>query len=248
MSIASTDLKNYQSASNPEDDVSTTGGAVSLTGIIDDMVLAAADALKVRSSAAGDAAGTTCTITGRDATGAIVSENHALNGVSPVTFTTTFERILKVVLTGTTTVGIVTVYRADNATVVVALPIAKTSCRRLFYDSASAVGALTRYEKIFWKNEHGTLALLSATVTLTADPSAKIKIGQETSVNGSATIANRLAVPSGPTFVDDSIAQSVPGGSLAAGAVIGVWIEQDLLSNDIAYKSTFTTQLAGNSV
>lgn len=247
MSIAGTDLKCFQSASVPEDDASTTGGAINTAGIIDDMILAASDTLSVKSSSASDGAGTTCTITGRNAAGAIVSLAHALNGTSAVAFATTFERIEKVVLTGTTTVGVVSVFRSDGTTLVVALPIATTSCRRLFYDSASAAGALTRYEKIFLKNTHGTLSLLGATVTLTADPSAKIKMGIATSVDDTATIANRLAIPSGPTFVDDNVAQAVPGGALAAGSAIGVWIEQDLLSSDAAYKSTFTCQLAGNS-
>jgi hypothetical protein len=232
----------------PQDDASTSGGAIDTAAIVDDMVLAATDSLKVKSSAAGDGSGTTMTITGRDATGAIVSENHPLNGTTAVTFANSLERILKAVMTGTTTVGIVTIYRSDGTTPVVAIPIGKTTVRRFFYDSASASGATTRYEKMFWKNEHGTLTLLSATVTLTADPSAKIKMGLATSVDDTGSVANRVSAPGGVSFVDDSVAQTVPGSALAAASKIGTWIEQDLLSNDSAYKSTFTTQLAGNSV
>jgi hypothetical protein len=248
MSIAATDLKNYASANMPESDSTTSGGAIATGVVIDDMLLAANDSLKVKSSSASDTAGTTCTVTGRDATGAIVSENHTLNGTSAVTFATTFERILKVVLTGTTTVGVVTVYRSDGITVVVALPIAKTSVRRLFYDSASAAGSTVRYEKIFWKNEHGTLTLTTATLKLTADPAAVIRIAPATAVDDTGSVANRLTLPGGLTFVDDNVSTAVPGNALAAGSAIGVWVEMTLAGGNAAIKNTFTTSLLGNSV
>jgi hypothetical protein len=66
--------------------------------------------------------------------------------------------------------------------------------------------------------------------------------------NDTNTIANRLAVPAGVTFVDDSVQQSVPGTTLEALSDIGIWVEQDLLAADAPIRSTFTHELAGTTV
>lgn len=246
MSILVTDLKNYQSANMPQDDASTSGGAIATAAIIDDMILAANDTLKVKSTIAGDTT-QTVTVTGRNAAGAIVSEVQTLNGTTAVSYATTFERILKVVMSATST-GTVTLYRSDGTTAVVALPTLKTSVRRLFYDSASAAGSTVRYEKIFWKNEHASLTLTTATLKLTADPAAVIRIAGATAVDDSGSVANRLTLPGGLTFVDDNVSQAVVGNALAASSAIGVWVEMTLAGSNAAIKNTFATQLAGNSV
>jgi hypothetical protein len=100
---------------------------------------------------------------------------------------------------------------------------------------------------VFWKNNHGSLALLGANTELTADPAARIKVGVTTAVNGTTSVTNRLTAPGGITFVDDNVTQNVPGTDLAAGDAVGLWIEQDLASNDVAQKNSYTTQLAGSS-
>jgi hypothetical protein len=229
----------------PENDTSTSGGAINTAGRVEFTDIAATDKVTVVSDGADTR---TVAVTGRDATGAIVSENIVLNGTTRVVGTLNFERILKITTTSDPT-RTITVTRNDNPTytVIATLGPTITSSRRLFYDSASESGATTRYEKFFWKNNHGSLTLNNATLTLTADPATTIRVGVAGSVNDTGSVANRKTSP-GVTFVDDGVAQSLPGNALAAGAAIGVWVEMQRGAGAAAIKNTFTTQLAGTTV
>ncbi len=246
MPILSSELKKYGALSRPEDDVSTSGGGIDASCVLDVTQLAANDQLRAVSDNAADTM--TLTITGRDATGAIVNETKALNGTTPVTFATTFERFLKATLSAAPA-GNVTIQRntSPNDDVVI-IPAGKTAASILFIDSTSEAAATTRYEKEFWRNENASLTLTNATVTLTADPSASIRIGLATAKGDTVSVTNRKTAPAGITFVDDSVQQSVPGGSLAANENIGVWIEMSRAADAPAIKSSYTTQLAGNTV
>lgn len=245
MSVAQADLKAYQAANMPEDDVSAAGGAIVTTGLVEFTPMAANDTLEAVSDNAADTMN--LTIVGRAAGGAIVSETRALTGTSTVGFVTnTLERVLKIIL-ASAAAGTVTVRRSSAGPTVVAIPAGKTSVRRLFYDSASEAGSTTRYEKIFLKNENGTDTLNSAAVELTADPSSAIRVGVAAAKDDSGSVANRKTSP-GVTFVDDGVSQSVPGGTLAAGEAIGVWVEMVRGAGAAPVKSTFTVQLSGTTV
>jgi hypothetical protein len=74
MPIASSDLVAYSSANVPEDDTSTSGGAIATTSQPDVQQMAANDTLSVVSSNAGDTT-KKVNVTGRSATGAIQSED-----------------------------------------------------------------------------------------------------------------------------------------------------------------------------
>jgi hypothetical protein len=245
MAIVAADLIGYNAANKPQDDTSTGGGGRDVDNRFDLIQLAANDTLEMVSSAAGD---TTqgVTVFGRDAAGAELSDTQTVNGTSVVAFTGTFERIISVLMDADA-VGIVTVRRSSSGPTVYAIPIGERGASALFIKSASAVGAVTRYDKIFWENAHATLTLTAATVELTADPDSRIRIGVHTSKNDTATITNRLTAPGGITFVDDSVTQAVPGNTLEALSDIGVWIEQALLAADAPFNSSFTTELAGTS-
>ena len=207
--------------------------------------MAANDTLEMLSSAAGDTT-QTVTVTGRDAAGSIATEVKTLNGTTVVSFTTTLERVLKMVMSATA-VGTITVRRSASGPTVATLAIGETNSHISFQRSASEAGATTRYEKFFWKNTHATLTLQNAKVTLTADPDSKIKLALAATKDDSATVTNRKTSP-GLTFVDDSVDQTVPGGTLEAASGIGTWIEQSLLANDTARRTTYTTKLAGDTV
>lgn len=246
MSIAAADLKAYQAANHAEDDSATQGGAIATAGIVEFTDIAAVDNVEVLSDGADTR---TVTLTGRTSTGAITSEVINLNGTTPVSSVNTYERILKAVLSASDGARTVTLRRATGDTLIATLPPTVTSVRRLFYDSFSDPSVQKiRYEKFFLKNTHGTLQLNAAAVKLTADPSATIRIGCAPSKGDSATVANRLAAPASVVFVDDNVSQSVPTGALAPGESIGVWAEMTLAAANAAIKSTFTTQLSGNSV
>ena len=247
MAIAASDLIALGALSRPEDDVSTSGGAIDVDNRPEFTEIASDDDLEVVSANAGDTT-QLATVTARNTAGAVVTEGVTLNGTTAVIFSTigVIERVLKFVLDADAA-GIVTLRRSVAGATVSTVPIGERGFYRMFLLSASESGAVERYEKIFWKNAHATLTLNSAGVDLTADPSSRIKFGIETAKDDTVSVTNRKTVPSNPTFVDDNNEQSVPSGVLAAGETIGTWIEQGLLSSDAPFKSSFTTKLAGTS-
>jgi hypothetical protein len=248
MPIVAADLQKYQSANHPKADTGTSGGAIAATKYLDQLVLAANDQTEAVSDNAGDTT-QTITIVGRDAAGAIQTEGPVtLNGTTPVALgTTTYERILQVTKSAATT-GTVTIRRDAAAGDICTMPPAILDQIVMFYDAASEASIAIRYEKEYWQNNHGTLTLNSATVTLTDDPAGgtgRCRIALETSADQSTT--NRKTVPGGsPTWVDDDVAVDIT--SLAAGANVGIWVEQNLPADDPAFKSTYTTELAGTTV
>jgi len=254
MSIVASELIPYCAINRPTDDVSTGGGSLADTtaaavgnkGVRPNFTQWSANAvITFQSTAAGDTA--TATINGRATTGAINSDSFAMTGVTEKVGTITFERILDFSI-GAVAVGTITVRQAAGGTTRYTIPIGEVGASALFKRSASGGGILIRYDKVFWKNTNASLTLNSAAVMLTADPDARIRIGVHTAKGDSATIANRLTAPAGVSFVDDSVSQNVPTGTLAAAENIGVWIEENLPANDPPHRTTFTLQLSGTTV
>ncbi len=247
MSIIAAELLALQSANHAEDDVSTQGGAISATGKVEFTQLAANDDIEAVSSNAGDTMN--LTITARSVAGAIVSELKALNGTTAVIFSTigVVERFLKALL-ASAAAGTITIRRSVGGATIATLEPGLLRTRIFFYDSASGASQKILFEKFFFKNTNGTLTLTSATLKLTADPAAVIRIGGAPSVDDSATISNRLAVPASVTFVDDNVSQNLPSSALAAGSAIGVWVEMTLAANNAPIRNTFSSQLAGTTV
>lgn len=244
MSILATELIAYGSASRPTDDTSTTGGAIDAKARPVFTQFTANAKLALISTSASDTGNVT--IVGRDAGGAVVSETIALTGTTEKLSTNTYERIQSVT-TAADMVGTLSLKQGTGGTVIATIPVGERNVHALFLNSSSGASIATRYEKIFWYNKNATLTLNTAAVMLTADPSAKIKIGLATAKGDSVTVANRTTAPGSVTFVDDSVSQSIPGGTLEAVTGIGVWIQQTLAANDAPLKSTFTTQLSGTT-
>lgn len=246
--IVPSDLVPYNAVNRPEDDVSTGGGARDVDVQPGFTQLAATDDLEVLSDSGADTS-QTITVDGRDATGAFVTATGALNGLTPVVLTpaTQFERVLSLLLDGDGA-GIITLRRESDAGDVYDIPIAERGASSMFIAAASEVGAITRYDKMFWLNGHGSLTLTSAQVQMTVDPANRLRQGVSVSKDDTATIADRTQTPAGITFVADSTQQSVPGTTLESGVAVGVWIEQALLAADPPILDTFTTELAGTTV
>lgn len=246
MPIASTDLKKYAAANRPEDDASASGGGITTSHSLEITQPAAPTALEVVSSQAGDTT-QVLTVKGRDSAGTLITATAALNGTTAVALAGTFERVLEAGLSAAAA-GTVTLRASGGGATVCTLPPGQLGQHILFKRSASdPTASRVRYEKEFWKNEHASLSLQNATLTLTADPAAKVEMGVAGAVNDTISVANRLTAPTGITFVNDNVAQSVPGGALAAGAAIGVWIKQTLAAGDAPVKSTYTTELSGDT-
>jgi len=245
VSILATELICYAPASIPTDDTSTTGGAIDLTRrpVFTQFTAGAklaliSDGTDVR----------VATIVGRDATGAVLTEAVTLTNAVEVLSVNTYERIQSVNLGATSGSRTVTLKQGTGGTTIATIPINEVGIFMMFQNAFSTTGTQTRHEKLFWKNTTATLTLTSSQVTLTADASALITIGVHTAINDTSTIANRLAVPGGISFVGVGTAQNVPGGgNLAATDKIGVWIRQSLAINQAAQKNSFTSQLSGNT-
>lgn len=248
MSVVASDLIVFGAASRPNDDTSTSGGAIDTVARPLDQQLTANDTIDVVSDGADTR---DVVITGRADDGTVVSETLTLSGTTTVTGTQTFERILTISLSAADTARTVTVSDTDagDGTLHTFNPN-ETDAYIHFRRSSSESTQTTRYEKDFWKNTNGSTALQSATITLTADPSSNIQIAVEDAQDDTESVADRTTAPTGITadgFVDDGTAVSIPGSDLGAGAAIGFWAELTLAADEAAQKSSFTTEIAGET-
>ncbi len=249
MSILDSDIKVYGSAVMPDDDVTNQiGGAIALTKKVEFTDIAPTGLVEMVSDNAGDTT-QNVTIHGRNAAGELISEQKTLNGLTVVDFTTSIERILKVIMSASAT-GTVTIRKDGDAGNLVTLEPGIAEVRRPFYNAvAPDSGTVKYYEKIFFKNEHATLTLTSAVMKEQADPTTKIAFAVESSLDGSDDNGagnNRKVAPGGYTFdsADKNVANSQ---NHTAGAAQGVWIELTLTNGDPATKSTYTLRESGNT-
>jgi hypothetical protein len=216
MPIAATDLLAYNALNRPEDETATGGGGRDPDHRPGFTQLAANDDLEYVSDNAGDTT-QTVTVDGRDAAGAFVTEAITLNGTTAVLGTQVFERVLSIVMSADAA-GTVTIRRQPGGANVYQIPIGERGCSAMFIQAASSGVVETRYDKMFWLNNHGSLTLNAAKVQITADPAAVIRQGVEPSAkDDTLAIANRTTAPSGVTFVADNVQQNCVGTTLEAG-------------------------------
>lgn len=108
MSVTPTELRFYGSASMSDGEGTTQGGAVSFSTKISFADISPTGTVDYVSSSTSDTA-VVLTTTGRDATGVLQTEAKTLTGQTPVAGAQSFERLEKVVATGTAAVGDVAV-------------------------------------------------------------------------------------------------------------------------------------------
>src|SRR5689334_23297891 len=104
MSVKPNEIRFYGSANMPEADGVTTGGAIDFACKIVFNDITPNGLMDYVSSSASDTA-TTIAVTGRDATGVLVTETKTLTGTTVVNGSQTFERLMKGIQGGTTAVG-----------------------------------------------------------------------------------------------------------------------------------------------
>lgn len=104
MSVDPSEIRFYGSASMSDGDGTTQGGAVSFSTKVVFFDISANGTMDYVSSSASDTAATLA-VTGRDATGVLVTETKTLTGQTPVAGSQTFERLEKGIAGGTTAVG-----------------------------------------------------------------------------------------------------------------------------------------------
>lgn len=246
------DLIGYASANMPDADSGTNGGAIDTLRRIDFTQIAANDDIEVVSNNAGDTQN--CTIEGRNAAGQIVAETKALTGTTPAVFSTLgiVERVLKVEL-ASAAVGTITVRRSPSGASLRDIPVGERGFMALFRKTASDPSATKNYyTKFFWRNAHGSQALTVAVVKQNADPDGRITHLLSNAKGDSATSTNRVTAPGAADTQDpdtfDDTDKSVPTGDLGASENIGVWARLQLPAADTAHRTTYTTELTGQSV
>lgn len=250
MPIVASDIVAYGSASMPDDDTPTgIGGAIDTAIRVVFTDIAATDQVEYLSTEVGD--GMSLTIYGRNAAGELVSEANNVTGTTVVTTTLAFERILKITL-ASVAAGTITVRDQDTDTTIATLEPGVTEIRRPFYDAAAdASGGSTRnyYDKVFFKNNHGSLTLTSAVIKEQADPQTVVDFDLESTLDGSDTngAGNRQTHTGGYTFdsTDKNVANSQ---NLTSGSAQGCWLRLQLTAGLGAQNTSVTMRVSGNTV
>jgi len=243
MPVAASDLICYASANMPTDDSSTAGGAIDTLRRVVFTDISATGTVEVLSDGSDTR---TVTLYGRLADGSLANENLTLNGTTPVTSVNSYERVQAAEVGTTSGTRTITVRKASDDVLIGTIPINERGFMRLFRGAASDPSSgKTFYTLIYWKNTHGSLALLDAHVDQNADPTGKITHGLGAAKGDLGTITNRLTAPAGVTFDDTN--KNVPGTNLGAGEYIGVWLKLTLSAGDGPTKSTYTSQIVGNT-
>jgi hypothetical protein len=253
MSVISSDLVIYGAANIAEADGVTHGGVIDTEVRYVFTNAPMANTLNENVDIVSDQSGDTTqtvTITGRNSEGAIITEDLSLNGVTPVTGSTAFERLLKVVSDAAHD-GTITVTSQTSSSGLCTLESGVLSVRRPFYNVSSDVAggsARAFYEKIFIKNNNSTNALLNSVVSEAADPSTNITFDLEDACNDNNTVSTRIdEAPSGMLGSFDNANKNVPGVHLGPGSGIGCWMKLSLAAGEAADKSTWTVQIQGST-
>jgi hypothetical protein len=251
MSIVASELILYGSASRPEADTGTVGGAIDLTARPFDSDTMSADDVEAVSSNAGDTT-QTLTVRYRDASGVIQSIVITLNGttVAHTTGTLAMERLIEATLSATCA-GTITLRKEGVGATQHSFAPGELKAYRMFISAVSGAAEKIYYEKVFFKNTNATLALQTAIVDCTADPAAVITVALEDAQNDNNSAATRLTLPTGLEaggFVTENTDINVPGTNIAAASYIGVWVKMILAANNAAIKNTHTLRLRGQSV
>lgn len=246
MSVLTTDIVFYSSASMPTGDSDASGGAINsgIRVVFDDIV--ATDVIEASGNISDSG---NLTIFGRSAVGSIVSEVLPLSGTIIVTGSTSFERILTVTSDAIASGDIVLRDSSTNVTIGT-IPIRESGFLRPFYSAtAEASGGSDKelYEKVFLMNLNTSGALLTTTVTeISSGVFSKVAFALEDTVQSTQSITNRLAVPTG-TGPFGSGASGIVGDDLDPLEFLGIWLQLDLNAGDAAQNSFYQLQVNGST-
>lgn len=119
------------------------------------------------------------------------------------------------------------------------------------YSKETGDGNRTLYRKVFLKNTNGSVSLSNAVVWMSADEKNWITLDLDDAVDGTTTSTNRITAPASRTFAEhasEGAAHAIPGGALAAGEAIGVWLKQVIPENQAPDNSiTVTLEIKGTT-
>ena len=102
------------------------------------------------------------------------------------------------------------------------------------YSKETGDGDRIIYRKVFLKTTNGVTTLSNAIVWMSADEHDYITFDLDDAVDGVTVSTNRITAPGGRAFAEhatEGAAHAVPGGALAAGEGIGVWLKLTVPEN-----------------
>lgn len=263
MSITSTDLVLYGSASMPYNDTSGGSTAANIGGALNTAIGVTFTDLTVNGliTAQGVAGNSSSlTVYARNSAGSDTSEEKALNGATAITFTSlgSVSRFLY----GKVSVSVNGVVTIGGSGVSANLLAGQTLVTRLF-NYASISGTNSYYEKVYWRNSNtGGLALQDCKVYNTGGSTlVAYAIDTVASATGSGSSAtNRLTAPTGVYGTAANAYQTAQGEAggvtmTAAGAgadlantyALGVWLRLNCATGGAATKDTYTLGISGTS-
>lgn len=244
MPLAQTDFKIYLPVNRPIADADALAGAIQDEAHADGSMLAdfadisATGVVEILSDGA-DARG--WSITGRKSTGELVTETGSLNGTTVVQPTNSFERIEEFFLDAKSATRTVTLRKGSDDVTIRTIGINERGFARLFRNAVSEASQVDRYELVYVRNNHASLAALTASLKLASDASGKLAVGIAAAKGAITAVTGgtpRRTAPGGITFVAVNTAMNVPiNGNLAPTEFIGIWIRQRLAANDNPFKA-----------
>ena len=247
MSVSRSNLVIYTALNMPEDNTSLTGGDINsgIRASFDDP--SSSSNIVIYSASAADTS-QNLTLTGRTDNGTIVNEVMSLSGVTPVTSTYIYNRILKTDL-NTACWGIITV-SGQSVNNIADIPVGESGFRRPFYDATASVDiAQTYYEKVFVKNNNKNTALTDANIIAIDDGLYdQIEFGLEDIKKADQTVTNRETAPTGIGGGFGSGVSGIVDDVLLALDYQGVWLKLNLDANESAINSFYEVKVSGTTV
>ena len=120
------------------------------------------------------------------------------------------------------------------------------------YSKETGDGNRIVYRKVFFKNTNGVTTLSNAVIWMSADEHNYITLDLDDAVDGNTTSTNRITAPATRTFAEhntEGTAHARPGGALAAGEGIGIWLKLLIPENQSPDASiTATLKIKGTTV
>ena len=249
MAVVASNLVMYSAANMPQDDSTTSGGAIDSGVRVTFTDPSSAAQLIIFSSSASDTS-QTLALTGSNAAGSVISESMSLNGTSNVTSSNTFGRVLTAYLSATG-VGDVTV-SGNGINKVAEIPIGETGFLRPFYDATASLSTTkTLYEKIFVKNNNTSSTLNSATLIPVAATglASNITYGIENGKASPQSVTDRTTVPTGVDSFGSGSSGVYPNGTgeLTPHDYQGVWLKLSLAASESSANSFYEIQVSGTT-
>ena len=96
------------------------------------------------------------------------------------------------------------------------------------YSKETGDGNRIVYRKVFFKNTNGVTTLTEVKIWMSADEHDYLTFDLDDAVDGTTTSTNRITAPATRTFAEhntEETAHAAPGGALAAGEAIGIWLK-----------------------